>query len=148
MEDVMNEEVLVNNLKQLLQIDTDAIKAYEQALWHLDQQGIYEVLNQFREEYTFQVEKLSLVLSKLGIQPPKFEAIKGYFTEGFIAIDNFASMQDILEMMKSNEELITDFYTHASAWDVPAEVEAIIQDILHKGQKHLEFINQAIAQIA
>ncbi len=85
-----NEKDLIKAISNLVQLDIDAVHAYDQAIKELDDPIIKERLMKFQEEHRNHISGLAEHIANLGGQPPEpSQDFKGYVIEAFAAIRSF-----------------------------------------------------------
>lgn len=132
-------------MNDLIQLDVDAIRAYEQAIDACEIVSIQEKLRLFQGDHERHVTDLSALVRARGAEPKVKRDLKGFLVEGFTAI---ASRGDhsALSAMRGNEVLTTRTYKSALDDLDPAEAEArrIIAKNYDDEQRHLAWIKDAL----
>lgn len=91
-------------LKELVELEYDAIEAYEAAINRLENQDYKDNLISFKEDHTRHISELSTLLKAHNIDPPtKASLVKQWLVKGKVIIGNLAGDLQILEAMRSNE---------------------------------------------
>ena len=94
----MNEKNLIEALSNLVQLDIDAVHAYDQALKEIDDPIIKDRLLKFQDDHRNHISGLSKQIEELGGQPPEqSQDIKGYVIEAFTAIRSFTGLKGALQ---------------------------------------------------
>ncbi len=141
----MTSNEVVKKVNSLIQLDIDAVHAYQQAIEHIDVTDVKNQLVQFKHDHENHVQNLSEVVRKLGGQPPEFSRdFKGFVIQGFTALRSVTGTEGALKAMKSNEELTNSSYDDALSWDVTTEVRNVIQKNRDDEKRHLRYIEQCI----
>jgi len=141
----MDPKDVLKELSSLAQLDIDAIHAYDQAIQSIDHLSVREQLTQFKADHERHVRDLSVVIQRLGGQPPGLSPdFKGFVLQGFTALRSAMGTEGALKAMRANEELTNRTNSNALARGFPADVQAIIQKNLSDEQRHLTAINQLI----
>lgn len=136
---------LTEKLSSLVQLDIDAVNAYEQAINNIDHTMIRTSLLQFQEDHKRHIVDLSHAIRELGGYPPERTLdIKGFFIKGFTAIRSLTGTEGALKAMMSNEKLTTSTYENALTIQAPAAIKEIIQRNYADEQRHLEYITTAL----
>lgn len=140
------ENEIIKQICSLIQLDLDAIEAYEQALKNIDHKQIHSKLTSFQDDHVRHVNVLSEIVKKMGGTPPRRTIdIKGFFLSGFTAIRSLTGTVGALKAMVSNEELTTRTYEDALKWSFSAEVKEIIKNNFEDEKRHLNYIQKALA---
>ena len=141
----MNKEDVVDKLGELVQLDYDAVHAYEQAINNTEHPTIRDNLVQFRHDHEKHIAVLSTAISMLGGTPPKLSRdIKGFFIEGFTSIRSLSGTEGVLKAMAANEKLTNHVYSEAFDLHLPANIHSIVERNYRDEQRHLRYIEEAI----
>ena len=133
-------------VQDLIHLDMDAIKAYEQAIKACEHESVAAQLRTFQGDHQRHVSDLSAELRKLGEQPDVRTDIKGFFIEAFTAVTAHGTKSALLAM-RGNEQLTTARYKAAlDLQDVPGSTKEVIRKNYADEQRHLEWIKVALAQ--
>lgn len=141
----MVSEDVVNNLNSLIQVDIDAVHAYEQALSSIDEPLIKERMLSFQEDHLRHIEELSREVRNLGGTPTEYSKdFKGYLIEGFTSLRSITGMDGALKAMEQNEVLTNKKYGNALDWDIPPPAKGLIEKGATDEQMHLQFIRDTL----
>jgi uncharacterized protein (TIGR02284 family) len=136
----------ISSVQDLIHLDMDAIKAYEQAIKACEHEVVSTQLRSFQGDHQRHVRDLSEELRKLGEQPDVRTDIKGFFIEKFTAITSMGTRSALMSMM-GNEQLTTSRYKAAlELQDLPESTKQIIRTNYGDEQRHLEWIKNALDQ--
>lgn len=136
----------IGTLQDLLHLDMDAIKAYEQAIKACEHEKVKTQLRSFQGDHQRHVQDLSEELRKLGEQPDVRTDLKGFFIEAFTAVASHGT-KSALMAMRGNEQLTTARYKAAlDLQDVPDTTKGIVRKNYADEQRHLEWIKMALDQ--
>jgi len=142
----MNENDLIKKLNSLLQLDIDAIRAYDQALRQIDDRLINFKMACFREDHVKHVMNLSHEITLLGGEPIELTPdFKGFFIEGFTALRSLTGTEGALKAMISNEHFTNKIYAEASQENLPPKIQQLIYKNYQDEQKHLTYIEKILA---
>ena len=142
---IMNEKEIADKLSSLVQLDIDAIHAYDQAIDKIDVPSIHEQLRQFRDDHHRHVTDLSAAIRQLGGTPPDFSPdFKGYFIQGFTSLRSMTGTEGALKAMRTNEQLTNRTYEEASSWSLSPSIHALIEQNYADEKRHIMYIDQAI----
>ena len=137
----MNENNLIEALSNLVQLDIDAVHAYDQALKEIDDPVIKDRLLKFQDDHRNHISGLSTQIEKLGGQPPEYSKdIKGYVIEAFAAIRSFTGLKGALAAMKTTEEITNRYYGEVVSWQTPSAVKEVMRTYFSEEKVHLDYI--------
>ncbi|MDW7772622.1 MAG: DUF2383 domain-containing protein [Desulfobulbaceae bacterium] len=141
----MNKDETIKNLKELVQLDIDAVHAYDEAIDGIDENSIREQLARFREDHQRHITELSAVLRENGGTPPEYSPdFKGYLISGFTSLRSITGTSGAMKAMQSNEKLTNKKYRDAEGWEVDPAIKRIIFENREDERRHLAFIDEAI----
>jgi rubrerythrin len=141
----MDTKKMSKDLAALVQLDIDAIHAYDQAIDAIDLPMVKQQLRSFRDDHNRHVQTLSQVISRFGEKPPVFARdFKGFLIEGFTAARSVTGTAGALKAMRGNEHLTNRFYKNALALELPQDVKQIVQTNYEDEKRHLAYIEDAI----
>lgn len=136
---------MYDNLKDLIQVDIDAVGAYEQALDKIEDPDIREHLVTFREDHQRHIIELSSYLMRNGKEPPKQSPdFKGFMIGGFTSLRSITGTDGALKAMKSNEKLTNKEYDEAVNWELDPTARTIIEKGRKDEQAHLAYIEEQL----
>ena len=136
----------IGTLQDLLHLDMDAIKAYDQAIKACEHENVSSQLRLFRSDHERHVRNLSQELTKLGEKPDARTDVKGFFIEKFTAITSIGTRSALMSMM-GNETLTNARYKSAlDLQDIPESAKSVIRSNYADEQRHLEWIRNALDQ--
>ena len=139
-----NEEVC-EKLNDLIQLDFDAIEAYEAAIERLDSPDYRTQLQMFMRDHERHTVNLSEQVRMLGGTP----ATKGDFmrvlTKGKVVIGALGDDKGVLMAMNANEAVTNKTYEHMvkALADHPA-VDAVVRENLADERRHKAWIEEAL----
>jgi uncharacterized protein (TIGR02284 family) len=134
----------ISALQNLIHLDMDAIKAYEQAIKACEHEVVASQLRLFQADHQRHVRELSEELRKLGEQPKVTTDVKGFFIEKFTAITSMGTRSALMSMM-GNEQLTTSRYKAAlELQDIPETSKAVVRMNYADEQRHLTWIKNAL----
>ncbi|MBF0300647.1 MAG: DUF2383 domain-containing protein [Oligoflexia bacterium] len=135
-------------LKSLIELDYDAIEAYEEAIHRVDGQTYKEVLKEFTQDHKRHVHELSNLLLSKGVEVPKGPSIKQLLTKGKVVIATLISDKLILTAMRSNEDDTNTAYERMnSRTDIWPEAQSLILSGLADERKHKSWINEQLQRL-
>jgi len=128
-----------NAIKELIELDFDAIEAYEAAINRLDNQDYKDKLNDFKKDHHRHTQELTQLLKKHTISniPNGPSAVKQWLTKGKVVLANIVGDATILAAMKSNEIDTNTAYERINAReDVWEDAISILKRGLEDERRH------------
>ena len=131
-------------LKDLIELDYDAVEAYEAAINRLDNEDYKKALTEFKQDHERHISELSDLLREHGETPPKGASIgKQWLTKGKVLLGNIIGDDAILAAMKSNEIDTNTAYErmsiHDKIWD---NAKDIIKAGLEDERRHKDWLER------
>jgi uncharacterized protein (TIGR02284 family) len=139
----MNTEKLIDRLNDLIQLDVDAVHAYDEAISACEIPFVKQQLTDFRGDHERHVDDLSAEVSRLGGEPKIKRDVKGFLIKGFTAVLSHGDHSALLAM-RGNEELTNKTYESAANETLPPPILAIVQRNWADEKRHLAWIKDAI----
>ena len=137
----MDEKKFIEALSNLVQLDIDAVHAYDQALKEIDDSVIRDRLLKFQNHHRNHISDLSKQIEDLGGNPPEqSKDFKGYVIEAFTAIRSFTGLKGALKAMKTMEEITNRYYGEVVSWKAPSAVKEVLRTYFSEEKIHLEYI--------
>src|SRR5205085_5784860 len=134
----------IGSVQNLIHLDMDAIKAYEQAINACEHEFVASQLRSFQADHQRHVRDLSEELRRLGEQPDVRTDMKGFFIEKFTAITSMGTRSALMAMM-GNETLTNARYAAAlELQDLPESARSVIRANYGDEQRHLKWIKDAL----
>ncbi len=128
-----------------IQLDLDAIVAYDEAIAACENIEIRSRLAEFRTDHERHVQDLSETVVRYGGQPKRTRDFKGFVIEGFTKVASRGD-RSALQAMRGNEELTNRSYEAALKDNLPADVRALLEKNLADERRHLAWIKDALDQ--
>jgi rubrerythrin len=137
----------VDALKELIELDYDAVEAYEAAINRLENKEYKSQLTNFRDDHKRHVKELSALMKKHNEEAPTGpDMSKQWLAKGKVVLANMVGDKTILAAMKTNEDDTNTAYErlckHKERWD-----DAM--DILNRGladeKTHRAWIEKQLA---
>ncbi len=143
-EDPKNDEP-IDVLSELMQLDIDAVEAYEQALKHIETPRIHKQIKAFKQDHQQHIEDLSIMIQSLGGNPPECtKDFKGFFIKGMTTLRSLMGEEAALKAMRSNEELTNKTYQEALQHKLPRSAQLLIKKNYKDEQRHLAYITSLL----
>ena len=141
----MNDPEIAEELKRLVQLDADAVAAYDRAISALGEGYVATELARFRLDHQRHIVELSKALLDLGVQPPEAGPdLKGTILGGFTSVRSRLGTEQALQAMKSNEQLTNASYATAVAKPFPEHVLELVRRGYADEQRHLAWIERTL----
>lgn len=142
----MDPKGIAGRLNTLVQLDIDAVHAYDQAIAAIDAADIRERMSRYRDDHQRHVTDLGAVVRQLGETPPATAPdFKGFIIQGFTSLRSLSGTDGALRAMHTNEKLTNTRYEQTLGWDLPLEVRAVVQAFLTDERTHIEYIVETLA---
>jgi uncharacterized protein (TIGR02284 family) len=141
----MDTRRVIELCSELMQLDIDAIHAYDQALGAIDEDDICERLEAFKADHERHVEDLEQSIRSLGGEPPERKrGVKGFLLQGFTAVMGVGGSKAALRAMQGNEKLTNKKYEEALSEELPDEVREVVARNREDERRHLQYIEAAL----
>lgn len=142
----MDTKELIGKLESLVQLDTDAVHVYDEALEHVTDDEVRGRFEHFKGEHRFHSEKLSEIIVRLGGDRPDLEVdTAGHVAEWVTAIRSRRGTEGALHAMKTAEKYHNRRYHDATTWDAGDEgVTALLRQFDADEQRHLAYIEDRL----
>jgi len=142
-----NQTDVIEKLCDLMQLDIDAVEAYEQAIKNIETSAIKQNITSFKEDHKRHITELSAQIISLGGTPPeRSKDLKGFIIKGMTAIQSSLGENQALHAMKLNEKLTNKMYKNALEMSLPADVRELVEKNYADEKRHLSYINQQLDQ--
>ena len=132
-------------LKDLLELEYDAVEAYEAAIKRLDNEEYKMSVTSFTQDHKRHIQEVSELLKKHTVTPPSGPSlVKQWITKGKVILGNIVGDRSILMALRSNEIDTNAAYErlkiHEHIW--PDAREMISRGLLdeHRHKKWLETV--------
>ena len=136
-------------MSNLVQLDIDAVHAYDQAVKEINDTIIRDRLLKFQDEHRNHISGLSKQIKNLGGQPPeRSQDLKGYVIEAFTAIRSFTGLNGALNAMKTTEEITNRYYSEVVSWEAPTEVKELLRTYFSEEKIHLDYISSNLKALS
>lgn len=143
---VGTESNLVDTLNNLIELDYDAIEAYDAAIDRIDSAEYKARLKEFRDDHARHTRDLAAAVKELGGKPAQQGGAKSLLTRGKVMMADLLGDGAILQAMRSNENDTNTAYERAvkAAEGNPAAAAAL-QSGLADERRHRAWIEQALS---
>lgn len=144
MTDLVDSEDIVKHLNDLIELDYDAIAAYQAAIDRLDDNNYKAQLTIFMQDHENHIATLSQLVSQEGGAPATKGDMKVILTKGKVVIANLGGDETILKAMLMNEEVTNKSYEKEVEKDFPQPIQAILMAHLADERRHKEWLEVAL----
>ncbi len=132
-------------IKDLIELDFDAIEAYDAAINRIENQSYRDKLIEFKGDHERHVRELSALLKKHNEEAPTGPSIgKQWITKGKTILANLIGDRTILVAMRSNEvDTNTAYervYHHEGKWE---DADDILKRGLKDERRHKAWLEEA-----
>lgn len=107
-------------LRELVELDYDAIEAYEAAINRLENESYKDKLDEFKKDHERHVKELNDILLAHGEKKVEGPDAKQWLAKGKVVLANMMGDESILQAMRTNEEDTNTAYeklnNHESKW--------------------------------
>jgi uncharacterized protein (TIGR02284 family) len=136
---------VIQVLNDLIKLDRDAIRAYDQALSACETSLIKDNLSRFKGDHERHVTELSVQVKALGGEPATSSGVMGALIEGFTAITSHGDHSALLAM-KGNEQLTNRKYSSALEEELTSEARNVVERGHQDEKRHLAWIEDALSR--
>jgi uncharacterized protein (TIGR02284 family) len=143
---VLSNEKIIEQLNEVLQIDIDAVGAYQAAIDSLDVLDIKQQLIRFKGDHDRHVVDLRGIIQRLGGDPNKRPDIKGAARKTMTKIAGLVGAETILRAMLSNERATNDVYAKHVQKSFPPDILDLLRRNYGDEQRHLAWVQSALQQ--
>jgi len=135
-----------NAVRELVELDYDAVEAYDAAINRLENTSYKSKLREFRADHERHIKELSALLLQHNEKIPEGpSAVKQWLAKGKVVLANLVGDKTILTAMKSNEDDTNAAYEkmnqHKEMW---LEAREVLQRGLADEQRHKEWLEDTI----
>jgi uncharacterized protein (TIGR02284 family) len=142
---VMSDKDVIQTLNELIQLDFDATKIYDQAIERADDPNVREDLEEFRADHERHIAELTRVVEDLGGEVEEVSRdIKGVLLEGMTKLRSATGTLGALRAMRMNEKLTNRTYDKAAGKELPPEAFDVVTRGLEDERRHLAAIEAHI----
>ncbi|MDP3533676.1 MAG: DUF2383 domain-containing protein [Alphaproteobacteria bacterium] len=139
------ESEFIKAIKDIIELDYNAIAAYEAAIDRLEKEETKQALQDFKKDHERHVEELSSFIKSKNEDPPTGPSLKSAFTKGKVMLANLIGDMTILMAMKSNEIDTNIAYERINNCpNIPEEVSDLLKQGLEDERRHLAWLEKNI----
>ncbi|MDO8862065.1 DUF2383 domain-containing protein [Haliea sp. E1-2-M8] len=144
---VMDSKQIISDLGDLIELDYDAIAAYQAAIERLDTAAYREKLTEFLGDHERHVKELGEAVRKEGGSPPtKGDAMK-ILTKGKVVLADLLGDAAILKAMRANEEVTNKKYETAVEKGYAEHIQALLRKGLADERRHKGWIETTVEKL-
>jgi hypothetical protein len=141
----MTNQEIAAELSALVQLDVDAVLAYDRAIGAIGDGGVARQLAEFKLDHQRHIVELSHVLLDMGVKPAQAKPdVKGAILGAMTGLRSRLGTEQALQAMRTNEQLTTSRYASALAKPFPAEALEVIRRGDADERRHLAWIERAL----
>lgn len=148
MADVADRDRIAKRLNNLIELDYDAIAAYQAAIDRLENAEYKSRMEDFKKDHERHIENLGKLVSAQGKEPASRGDMKQILTKGQVVIGGLAGDGAILEAMKLNEDQTNSQYERAVDDDFPEEVHRALEQGLADERRHRGWLKETLERMA
>jgi rubrerythrin len=145
---VGQQENIIDAIKSLIELDFDAIEAYDAAINRLENELYKKAMKEFKSDHERHIRELRQYLEANNEEAPLEADIKSILTQGKVAIAALVGDKTVLRAMKSNEEDTNAAY---ECMIKHRGVSGQLADILKRGledeRKHYRWIDNTLNDV-
>lgn len=137
---------MAEKLEDVLQVDVDAVEAYNEAIEKVESQEIRTRLSAFRDDHQRHISELSEAIRSMGMERPEREkGVKGTLLEGMTALRSAMGDEQALKAMRQNEVITNRAYERALEDVWTGDARAILERGYADERTHLQWIENQLS---
>jgi len=134
-------------LEDLMQIDHDAVRVYEQALEHVDDPELHGELERVAQEHRRHLTEMAALIRQLGGHPGEIRRdATGVLLEGMTLLRSATGTLGALRALRTDEKVLVDRYEKALD-GAPDSMLALASRHWHDECRHLALLDLHIARL-
>lgn len=142
----MDADKLQDKLNNLMHLDVDAVRAYEEAIDRIHEEPVRLQLANYMRDHQRHVNQLRLLVTAIGREPEEERPdFKGMLIEGMTKMRSAISDEQALKAMRQNEIVTNRAYSEATTWDVPDDIHEVLMQGYRDEQAHLAYIEDRLS---
>ncbi len=138
---VGRQENFSDAIKALVELDYDAIEAYEAAINRLKSENYKSQLEKFKKDHQRHIKKLNELLTEHGEDTINSPSSKQWLAKGKVVLGGLLDDTSILQAMRTNEEDTNVAYervgSHKGKWE---DANDILKDGLEDEKRHKKWL--------
>jgi uncharacterized protein (TIGR02284 family) len=138
---VMRDDEIVDALNDLIELDHNAIGAYNSAINGLEKEhsDISNTFKTFRADHERHVQELSPFVQRYGGKPAKHPGAMGLLQKGWTEISKMGGADAILSAMVSNEQTAVNTYEQGVTKAFPSDILRVVERGASDERRHLSY---------
>jgi len=135
-------------VKNLIELDFDAVEAYETALNKMENNTYKKYLQGFKEDHERHIKELSALLTKHNEEPPHGpSSVKHWLTKGKVVMAEILGDDLILRALRSNEiDTLTAYRRMDERVDRWPDSESILHRGLEDEKRHNAWLEKQLSE--
>jgi uncharacterized protein (TIGR02284 family) len=139
---------LLAELNDILQLDHDAVQAYEVAIENVENESWRETLRQFRADHERHIEDLSSLVRTHGGTPLQQSHLStGLFKLALQQVGRAGGDRGILMAFEANERQVRDKYWRHAERPHPPEVKSVLRRGAEDEERHYSWAIESLRRI-
>ena len=143
---VLTQAKIVEELNEVLQIDIDAVGAYQTAIDAISEFEIKRQLVQFKADHERHITDLNGLITGSGGDPNKRPDLRGFVRKSFTKVAGLVGTEATLRAMLSNEKLTNDVYARHVQKAFPPDILEVLRRNYGDEQRHYSWIESCLRQ--
>jgi uncharacterized protein (TIGR02284 family) len=143
---VLSPEQIIHELNEVLQVDIDALGAYQAAIDAIDDPEVKRQLGQFQADHQRHVIALKALVQRSGGTPKERADLKGILQRGFTRVAGLVGAESCLKAMLANEKVTNAVYSRHCQKPYPEDVLGVLRRGLDDEQRHYEWLEGALRE--
>jgi rubrerythrin len=136
-------------LREVVELDFDAVEAYRAAIERLRDGESKSKLSEFMADHERHIGDIGAHIRMMGKEPPSGGDVKRFVTEGKVVIAGLLGDRPILMAMKTNEDDTNTAYERVSSRDdLSPELVLLLRRNLNDERRHRAWIEQRIQSLS
>lgn len=146
----MERDDLLRKLESLAQLDTDAVRVYDEALEHTTDDEVREAFQRFQGEHQYHATTLADTIERLGGKRPDLKVdLAGHLADWVTSMRSIRGTQGALHAMETAERYHNRHYDEAVTWDLgDADLATTLRRFSDDEKRHLAFVEEKLGKVA
>jgi uncharacterized protein (TIGR02284 family) len=143
-----HDPTMIAELNDLLQLDYDAVQAYDVAIANTENEARRETLRRFRADHERHIEELTNLVRANGGTPAQTSHLTtGLFKLALQQVGRAGGDRGILMAFEANERQVRDKYRRHAVRPHPAEVKAVLERGAEDEERHYVWAIESLRQL-
>lgn len=132
-------------LGELVQLDYDAVAAYEAAINNISLPKYKNSREDFKKDHEKHIKVFSKYIEANGEIPPDGPGAKSFLTQGKVVLANLVGDRTILRAMRSNEEDTNTAYKRLNSYEnIPSNIVDDLKEGLEDERRHAAWLESVL----